>query len=52
LKDVEEAGIYAVIAPNMAKQIVALQVGAEGGGARRKEGSTVVRWVGKTHLII
>ncbi|TFJ83561.1 hypothetical protein NSK_004667 [Nannochloropsis salina CCMP1776] len=29
LKDVEEAGIYAVIAPNMAKQIVALQAGLE-----------------------
>ena len=36
MEDVAAGGIYAVIAPNMAKQIVALQVGESRGG--REEG--------------
>ena len=35
MEDVAAGGIYAVIAPNMAKQIVALQVGGGRGGDRK-----------------
>jgi hypothetical protein len=38
MEDVAAGGIYAVIAPNMAKQIVALQVRGEGGREGGREG--------------